>query len=54
VLRTDTPTFLAYAEARRSRHEEWFKVPAARLDVCNLPIPARPRGNGGAAKATPK
>ena len=50
VLRTDTPTFLAYAEARRSRHEEWFKVPAARLDVCNLPIPARPRGNGGAAK----
>src|SRR5437016_9362844 len=54
VLRTDTPTFLAYAEARRSRHEEWFKVQAARLDVCNLPIPARPRGNGGAAKATPK
>jgi len=50
VLRTDTPTFLSFAEARRSRHEEWFKVPAARLDVCNLPIPVRPRGNGGAAK----
>ena len=50
VLRTDTPTFLSFAEARRSRHEEWFKVPAARLDVCNLPIPVRPRGNGGTPK----
>ena len=50
VLRTDTPTFLAYAEARRSRHEEWFKVPAGRLDVCNVAVPVRPRTNGGAAK----
>ena len=46
VLRTDTPTFLAYAEARRSRHEEWFKVPAGRIDVCNVPIPTRPRASG--------
>jgi peptidylprolyl isomerase len=50
VLRTDTPTFLAYAEARRSRHEEWFKVPAGRLDVCNVTVPVRPRSNGDAAK----
>jgi peptidylprolyl isomerase len=48
VLRTDTPTFLAYVEARRSRHEEWFKVPAGRIDVCNVPIPARPHANGAA------
>ena len=48
VLRTDTPTFLAWVEARRNRHEEWFKVPAGRVDVCNLPLPARLRG---AAKA---
>lgn len=48
VLRTDTPTFLAYAEARRSRHEEWFKVPAGRIDVCNVPIPTRMRGSGAA------
>jgi peptidylprolyl isomerase len=41
VLRTDTPTFLAYLEARRNRHEEWFKVPAGRVDVCNVPIPVR-------------
>jgi peptidylprolyl isomerase len=44
VLRTDTPTFQAYVEARRSRHEEWFKVPAGRVDVCNVPIPVRARG----------
>jgi peptidylprolyl isomerase len=49
VLRTDTPTFLAYAAARRNRLEEWFKVPAGRIDVCNIPIPARLRA-GPAAK----
>ena len=40
-LRTDTPTFAAYVEARRNRHEEWFKVPAGRIDVCNIPLPVR-------------
>ena len=48
VLRTDTQTFTAYVEARRNRHEEWFKVPAGHVDVCNVPIPVRPR-----AAATP-
>ena len=43
VLRTDTPTFQAYLAARRNRLEEWFKVPAGRIDVCNVPIPARVR-----------
>jgi len=41
VLRTDTGTFAAYVEARRNRHEGWFKVPAGRVDVCNVPIPVR-------------
>ena len=50
VLRTDTPTFLAYVEARRNRHEEWFKVPAGRVDVCNVPIPVRPAASGAVAK----
>jgi peptidylprolyl isomerase len=49
VLRTDTPTFTAYVEARRNRREEWFKVPAGHVDVCNVPIAARPR-NGAASK----
>jgi peptidylprolyl isomerase len=44
VLRTDTPTFAAYVEARRNRHDAWFKVPAGRVDVCNVPIPVRPAG----------
>jgi peptidylprolyl isomerase len=44
VLRTDTATFTAYVEARRNRHEEWFKVPAGRIDVCNIPVPVRPAG----------
>ncbi|HEX4389667.1 MAG TPA: peptidylprolyl isomerase [Steroidobacteraceae bacterium] len=49
VLRTDTPTFQAYLAARRNRTEEWFKVPAGHVDVCNVPIPVRKRHAGGAA-----
>jgi peptidylprolyl isomerase len=41
VLRTDTPTFAALVESRRNRRDEWFKRPAGRIDVCNVPIPAR-------------
>lgn len=43
VMRTDTPTFAAYVEARRNRREEWFKVPAGHVDVCNVPVPVRSR-----------
>jgi len=42
-LRTDTQTFADYIEARRNRHEEWFKVPAGHVDICNVPIPVRSR-----------
>ena len=42
-LRTDTQTFTDYIDARRNRHEEWFKVPAGHIDVCNVPIPVRAR-----------
>jgi peptidylprolyl isomerase len=41
VLRTDTPTFDALVESRRNRSEEWFKVPAGRIEVCNVPLPVR-------------
>ena len=50
VLRADTPSFAAYADARRSRHEEWFKVPAGRVDICNVPVPVRARVTASAAK----
>lgn len=41
VLRTDTQTFQDLIEARRNRREEWYKVPAGRIDVCNVPLPTR-------------
>jgi peptidylprolyl isomerase len=48
-LRTDTQTFTEYIDARRNRHEEWFKVPAGHVDVCNVPIPVRPRATATTA-----
>ncbi len=41
VLRTDTQTFTELIESRRNRREEWYKVPAGRIDVCNIPLPVR-------------
>ena len=41
ILRTDTATFMALVEARRNRTDEWYKVPAGRIDVCNVPLPVR-------------
>jgi peptidylprolyl isomerase len=41
VLRTDTPLFTRYVEARRNRREDWFREPAGRIDVCNINIPVR-------------
>jgi len=47
VLRTDTATFADLIEARRNRRDEWYKVPAGRIDLCNVPLPARPRTAAG-------
>jgi peptidylprolyl isomerase len=41
VFRTDTPAFTALVESRRTRTEEWFKYPAGRIELCNVPIPVR-------------
>jgi peptidylprolyl isomerase len=43
ALRTDTKTFLDLIEARRNRRDEWYKVPAGRIDLCNVPLPVRRR-----------
>jgi len=47
VLRTDSPTFRAVLEQRRTRHEAWFQVSPDRIDLCNVPLPVRaiPGGN---------
>jgi peptidylprolyl isomerase len=42
VMRTDTPAFAALVEARRNRRDEWFKVPAGHVELCNVPLPVRP------------
>ena len=41
VLRTDTATFEALVEARRNRRDEWYRVPAGYIDLCNVHIPVR-------------
>jgi len=41
VLRTDTPLFAQVVEARRNRRDEWYKVPAGHIDLCNVPLPVR-------------
>jgi peptidylprolyl isomerase len=43
VLRTDRPIFTALIESRRNRPEDFFKVPAGKIDLCNVPLPARER-----------
>jgi peptidylprolyl isomerase len=40
-MRTDTVTFEALIESRRNRREEWFLVPANRIEISNVPIPVR-------------
>jgi peptidylprolyl isomerase len=41
VLRTDTATFDALVEARRNRRDDWYKLPAGYIDLCNVPLPVR-------------
>ena len=46
VIRTDTPTFTALVESRRNRRDDWTKVPAGHVELCNVPLPVRPVGGG--------
>jgi peptidylprolyl isomerase len=41
VLRTDSAAFTALIESRRNRPEDFFKVQAGRIDLCNVPIAVR-------------
>ncbi|MDE2357578.1 MAG: peptidylprolyl isomerase, partial [Alphaproteobacteria bacterium] len=41
ALRTDTPAFAALLHNRRYRQDAFYKTPAGRIDVCNLPLPVR-------------
>ncbi|HEV7610308.1 MAG TPA: peptidylprolyl isomerase [Steroidobacteraceae bacterium] len=41
VIRTDSAAFAALIESRRNRPEDFFKVPAGHIELCNVPIPVR-------------
>ena len=42
VLRTDSATFQAYVEARRSPPLGWYVQPAGRIDICTVRTASRP------------
>jgi len=44
VMRTDSPTFAAFAEARANRRDAFYIRPAGGVDVCNVPVPTRKAG----------
>ena len=41
VLKTDSPTFKALIEARRTRHDTWYRYSPERLGLCNIQVPVR-------------
>lgn len=41
ALRSTSATFTAVIEARRNRRDDWYKVPAGHIDLCNVPLPVR-------------
>lgn len=41
VLRTDSPTFAALIEAKRHRQDDFYTVPADKLDLCGISAPVR-------------
>jgi peptidylprolyl isomerase len=53
VIRTDTPTFAALIESRRNRPEEFFRVQAGRIEMCNVPIAVRERKSRPLARCAP-
>ena len=50
IMRTDTAAFRELIEARRNRREDWFLVPAGRIEIGNVPVPARLRKTGESKK----
>lgn len=40
-MRTDTAAFTQLVATRRNRREEW-QGPAGHVELCSVPVPARP------------
>ncbi|HET9765328.1 MAG TPA: peptidylprolyl isomerase [Thermoanaerobaculia bacterium] len=51
VLRTDTPTFAALVDSRRTRREDWFLNKSGKIELCNVPLPVRPAATPAAKPA---
>lgn len=45
TLRTDSATFQAVIDVRRTRRDPWFLEPTGRINLCNVPLPVRQRAN---------
>jgi len=43
VLRTDSASFNTLVAARRNRRDAWYVHTAGYIDLCNVPLPVRPR-----------
>ena len=43
VLRSDSATFQATTEARRNRRDDFYIRPAGYIELCNVPLPVRPK-----------
>ena len=41
LLRTDSKDFIDATEARRNRVDDFYKIPAGHIDLCNVPLPVR-------------
>lgn len=41
ALREDSKSFRALTDARRNRTDEWTKVRAEKIEICNVPLPVR-------------
>jgi peptidylprolyl isomerase len=41
-LRTDSATFARLIDARRHRHDDWYKYSSGHTDVCSIRVPVRP------------
>lgn len=41
VLRTTSPTFAALIEAKRNRRDAFYTVPAGKIGLCSIDVPAR-------------
>lgn len=40
-LSTDSQSFVAYADKRANRKDDFYNVPAGGVDICNAPVPVR-------------